>query len=133
MQKYVFLARNRKKRAFLYFFLMKVMVNCKFILIFANWKLQTLRVMANKRNLKRAINSICEVLLSETVAASLYGNEKSSEGTDALLYSILRLQLDYVSRISHVEPGMSPKKYFRNLKQEFTAEADAIIDQINNM
>jgi hypothetical protein len=67
------------------------------------------------------------------VAASLYGNDPNRDNADALLQSIIRLQSDYISRISHVEPGIMPKKYFKILRISFTKEADEIIDQINNL
>ncbi|MBQ8713484.1 MAG: hypothetical protein IJ551_11800 [Prevotella sp.] len=89
--------------------------------------------MANKRTLKHAINSICEELFAEAVAASLYGNERNQENADALLFSILKLQGNYISRVSHTEPGMKAKDYFKDLRQKFTAEADELIDQINNL
>lgn len=89
--------------------------------------------MANKRTLKHAINLICEELLAEAIAASLYGNEQHKDNADAVLYSIIRLKDNYVSRISHVEPGMKPRVYFKDLRKMFAAEVDEIIDHINNL
>ena len=89
--------------------------------------------MANKRTLKHAINLICAELFAEAVAASLYGNEKNQENADAVLHSIIRLESNYISRISHVEPGMKASNYFRDLRENFTKEADEIIDNINNL
>ena len=89
--------------------------------------------MANKRSLKHVINLICEELFAEAVAASLYGNERVKDNADALLFSIIRLQSNYINRISHVEPGMKAKQYFKDLRDKFSAEAGEIIDQINNL
>ena len=89
--------------------------------------------MANKRTLKHAINIICEELLAEAVAASLYGNEQRKDSADTIFSSILRLGNDYVSRISHVEPGMKPKLYFKDLRENFARDVDEIVDQINNL
>jgi hypothetical protein len=91
--------------------------------------------MANKRSLKQAINLICEELFAEAVAASLYGNEphKENGNAQALLSSIVRLQADYTSRISHVEPGMKATDYFKSLREKFTSEVDEMVDQINNL
>lgn len=88
-------------------------------------------IMANKRILKRAINLICGDLFAEAIAASLYGNGQHKENSDAVLHSIIRLESNYISRISHVEPGMKPKHYFKDLREKFTAEVDEIVDQIN--
>jgi hypothetical protein len=87
--------------------------------------------MANRRSLKHAINLICEELFAEAVAASLYGNTKHEENADAVLAGILRMQDDYISRISHPEPGIEPKLYFKQLREKFTAQVGEIADHIN--
>ena len=87
--------------------------------------------MANKRTLKHAINLICDELFAEAVAASLYGNNPQKENSEALLYSILRMKDDYIRRISHIEPGMKADTYFKTLRENFSKEADEIINQIN--
>ena len=89
--------------------------------------------MANKRTLKHAINLICEELFAETIAASLYGNEQHKDNADAVLFSIIRLQRNYINRISHVEPGMKPHRYFKDLREKFAAEVDEIVNHINNL
>ena len=87
--------------------------------------------MANKRTLKRSINLICEELFAECIAASLYGHNR--DGAEALLYSTLKLQSDFIRRISHPEPGMPQKQFYRILKENFVAQAGDIIDQIDNL
>lgn len=89
--------------------------------------------MANKRSLKHAINIICAELFAEAVAASLYGNQNNKENAEAVLHSIIRLESNYISRISHVEPGMKASKYFKDLRENFAKEVDEIIDTINNL
>mgnify|MGYP006988842261 CR=1 FL=1 len=87
--------------------------------------------MSNKRTLKHAINLVCDELFAEAVAASLYGNGQHEENSDAVLSSILRLHADYISRISHVEPGMRAVTYFKDLRENFTKEVNEIAEQIN--
>ena len=89
--------------------------------------------MANKRTLKRAINGICEELFTECIAASLYCNENHKENAEALLFCILKTQHNYIARVSHPEPGMPAKQYFKVLREKFAAQASELIDQINNM
>lgn len=89
--------------------------------------------MANKRTLKRAINLICGELLTDAVAASLYGNDKHRDADDALLFSIIHMQRNYIARVSHPEPGMSPKRYFLDLREKFSAEVGEVVDRINNL
>ena len=89
--------------------------------------------MANKRSLKHAINLVCDELFAEAVAASLYGNDDNQGNTEAVLYSIIRMQSDFVCRVSHPEPGMPARKYYKNLREKFTAQVSEIVDQIDNL
>lgn len=89
--------------------------------------------MANRRNLKKIINYICNDLFSECIAASLYiGNGKKRDDVNALLTSIIVLRNDYICRISHPEPGIKPKDYFNSLKTKFNVQIGEIIDNIAN-
>jgi len=87
--------------------------------------------MANKKSLKHSINLICEEIFADCIAASLYGHNRDS--AEALIFSTLKMRRDFISRISHPEPGMAPKKYYKTLKENFVAHASDIIDQINNL
>ena len=89
--------------------------------------------MANKRSLKHIINLVCEDLFSECIAASLYGNEAHKDNAEALLFSIVKMQADFICRISHPEPGMSAKLYYKDLREKFTAQVGELVDQINNL
>ncbi len=88
--------------------------------------------MANKRKLKKQINLICEGLFSECVASSLYGAEEKMENQEANLFTILQTQAHYISRISHPEPGMDAKAYYKDLREKFAAQAGEILDQLTN-
>ena len=89
--------------------------------------------MANKRQLKHAIKLICSDLFAECVAASLYGPTNLEENYEALLFSIIKMQDNYISRVSHPEPGMPAAEYYKDLKEKFNAEVDDIINQINHL
>ena len=89
--------------------------------------------MTNKRTLKKSIKLICEELFAEAIAASLYRGEEHQKNAEAVLFSIIRMQNDFTARISHPEPGMPAKAYFRDLREHFTAQASELIDQINNL
>ena len=90
-------------------------------------------MMTNKRTLKKSINFICRELFAECLAISLYNGEKAKENAEAILSSILFIHNDYVNRISHPEPGMKQKAYFKNLIESFNKHTDEIIDQIANI
>ena len=89
--------------------------------------------MANKRTLKHAINLVCDELFTEAVAASLYGNDDNQGNAEALLYSIIKTQSNFVSRVSHPEPGMPARQYYKDLTEKFSAQVSEIVDQINNL
>lgn len=89
--------------------------------------------MASKRTLKKSINYICSELFAECVANSLYNVQKDDSDAEAMLHSILAIHANYVSRVSHPEPGISPKEYYSDLTQHFNAEISDVIDQIANM
>jgi len=85
-----------------------------------------------KRTLKRNINYICREMLAECIASALYSGKPDKENVDNLLKTILKLQRDYISRISHTEPNIA-KVYYKKLKQHFHKEVDEIVDHINNL
>ena len=89
--------------------------------------------MANKRNLKRNINYVCSELFSEVVAASMYSSKATEEDVNALLASILVIQNDYVRRVSHQEPGLSPKLFYKDLVNNFNKQVSEIVDQVVNL
>lgn len=89
--------------------------------------------MANKRELKQMINNACEQLFAECMAVSLYEVKPDQETLRALLTSILLLRKDYVARISHPEPGMPQKQYYKVLLQDFKKHVNELIDQVHGL
>ena len=87
--------------------------------------------MANKRRLKKRISLICEALFAECVAVSLYGPSPNKENLQAHAFSIVKLQDYAIRRVSHPEPGIPAKKYFKDLREKFGAQVSEILDQIN--
>ena len=86
--------------------------------------------MASKRHLKQTINLICEELFAECVAASLYGQNR--ESAEALVWSTLKMRNNYIRRVSHPEPGMPVKVYYKDLKEKFSAQVSELLDQLQN-
>lgn len=86
--------------------------------------------MASKRLLKQRIDLICEELFAECVASSLYGQNR--ESAEALIYSTIKMRNNFIRRISHPEPGMAAKIYYKDLREKFAAQASELLDQINN-
>jgi hypothetical protein len=86
--------------------------------------------MASKRLLKQRINLICEELFAECVAGSLYGQNR--ESAEALIYSTIKMRNNFIRRISHPEPGMPAKVYYKDLREKFAAQAGELLDQLNS-
>lgn len=101
--------------------------------IFAVEHIKKYKDMANKRTLKHAINGICEELFAECIAASLYGAGDHKGNTDALLFTILKIQANFISRVSHPEPGIAARAYYKDLREKFSAQVSEVVDQINNL
>ncbi len=89
-------------------------------------------MITNKKDLKKTINYVCSELFAECVAVSLYSGKNDEENTKALLASIIKIHNDYISRISHPEPGMPAKLFFQDLVKNFNKEVSEIIDHISN-
>ena len=89
--------------------------------------------MSNKKDLKQIINYVCDELFAECVAASIYNGTPDPKNVESLLTNIVLLKNDFVNRISHPEPGLPAKKYYKILKQDFHEQVQEIIDCINNL
>lgn len=90
-------------------------------------------IMTNRRKLKKMINHICSDLFSECVALSMYGAKDKKDDVKAILASIIMVNSNYVRRISHPEPGMPDKVYFKDLKDKFCVQIEEITDTIANL
>ena len=90
--------------------------------------------MSNKRDLKRTINYICGDLVYRGHRRHLsIGENRDNDNTEAILTSILVMHSNYIRRVSHVQPGMPAKVYFKDLKDKFSKEVNEIVDQLNNL
>ena len=86
--------------------------------------------MANRRKLKQDINIVCGELFAECIAASLYSSDVNEDTVNNILTAILVFHDDFIRRLSHTDPGMTPKTYFNKLKADFNKEATEVVDQI---
>ena len=86
--------------------------------------------MANKRSLKKEINLVCESLMAECVAVSLYGPDEKKEIISDLFQSVVEMGDHFLSRVSYPEPGIAPKAYYKDLREKFNEQVKEILDQI---
>ena len=87
--------------------------------------------MAKKKDLKSSIHFACDDLMTACMALAL--NKDKEQAADTILIDIQKMRQDYVKRISHTEPGMAAKTYFKNVIESFTKEVERYIGLINNL
>ena len=83
--------------------------------------------MASRKELKKNINYIAGELFTECLVNSLYVPGTDKQKADELMAEILKMQDEFISRISHTEPG-NVKGFYKKLRADFNAKVDEIID-----
>ena len=82
--------------------------------------------MASRKELKKNINYIAGELFTECLVNSLYVPGTDKQKADELMAEILKMQDEFISRISHTEPG-NVKGFYKKLRADFNAKVDEII------
>ena len=84
--------------------------------------------MAKRKDLKQ----LSSALFAECLAAKLYIKGVNPHMADEVLTDILKTQDDFVSRISHTEPG-NVKGFYKQFHAEFDQKVSEIIDAIDKL
>lgn len=85
-----------------------------------------------RKDLKKHISYLCGELLAECIAAVGYSKKDNRQDVENVMLSILKMQDDWIRRLSHVEPG-STKLFFKKLREDMQKSTDEIVDQIQNL
>lgn len=85
-----------------------------------------------RKDLKKRISYLCGELLAECIAAAQYSKKDNKQDIENVILTILKLQDDWICRLSHVEPG-STKLFFKKLREEMQNRTNEIVDQIQNL
>ncbi|AVM53398.1 hypothetical protein JN06_00863 [Bacteroides zoogleoformans] len=88
--------------------------------------------MASRRNLKKSINNIAGELFAECLVYALHTRNADKKKTDDLMAEILNMQDEFISRISHTEPG-NTKAFYQKLHTDFNAKVNEIIDAMGKL
>lgn len=88
--------------------------------------------MANRRDLKKNINYICSELFAECVAMMHYNLNVKQEDVDNIMARILWMQDEFISRVSHTEPG-NVKGFYKKLRADFNAQVEEIVNSISQL
>ncbi len=86
--------------------------------------------MANKKTLKHNINCVCSELFAECLTAFVTVQKEDEEQIDAILKSIMDLQRDFTTRVSHPEPGLKASQYYSVLIDDFNKQVTEIVGNI---
>ena len=85
--------------------------------------------MAKRRELKKNVNYIAGELFSECLINSMFVPGTDKAKADELMAEILKMQDEFISRISHTEPG-NVKRRYKKFRVDFNAKVNEIIDAI---
>ena len=88
--------------------------------------------MASRKTLKKGINYIVGELFTECVYISLTLPEADKAKADKVMTDILDMQDDFVSRISHTEPG-NVKGFYKKLREDFNARVSSILEAMGQL
>lgn len=88
--------------------------------------------MASRRNLKKNVNKIVADLYGECFFQELLKPNVKAENIDAVLEDIYKLKMEFISRISHTEPG-NVKGFYKKFKEDFSKGATEIIAKIGSL
>ena len=85
--------------------------------------------MAKSRDLNKTVNYIAGELFSECLINSMFVPGTDKAKADELMAEILKMQDEFISRISHTEPG-NVKGFYKKFRVDFNAKVNEIIDAI---
>ena len=85
--------------------------------------------MAKRRELKKNVNYIAGELFSECLINSKIIPGTDKKKADELIVEIMKRQDEFISRISHTEPG-NVKGFYKKFRSDFNAKVNEIIDAI---
>ena len=88
--------------------------------------------MASRRQLKKNVNYIAGELFAECLVSSLLIPGTDKDKADQLMADILRMQDEFISRISHTEPG-NVKGFYKKFRSDFNAKINEIIDALEKL
>lgn len=88
--------------------------------------------MASRRLLKKNVNYITEELTAECIINSLCIRGIDQKKNDELIFEILKVQKEFISRISHTEPG-NVKGFYKKFRSDFNAKVEEIIDAMGKL
>lgn len=88
--------------------------------------------MASRRDLKRDINYVIGDIFTECLIYKELVPGTNAKAADELIVDLLRIDNDFIARISHTEPGKA-KEYYRTLVKDFQKQMGDVIDKLTKL
>lgn len=88
--------------------------------------------MASRRLLKKNVNYIAGELFAECLINRLYVPGADKDKADKLMAEVLDMQHEFISRISHTEPG-NVKGFYKKFHEDFSKSINDIVDKIGKL
>ena len=88
--------------------------------------------MASRRDLKRDISYVIGDIFTECLIYKelVPGTDKSA--AEKLIVDLLRIDNEFITRISHTEPGKA-KEYYRALIKDFQKQISEVLDKLTKL
>jgi hypothetical protein len=84
--------------------------------------------MASRRELKKNVSYIAGELFAECLINSI-SETANKKKADEIMTQILTVQDEFISRLSHTEPG-NVKGFYKKFRSDFDTKVNEIIDAI---
>lgn len=88
--------------------------------------------MASRRELKKNVNYIAGELFTECLINSMFIPGTDKDKADELMSEVLKMQDEFVTRISHTEPD-NVKVFYKKFRADFNAKVNEIIEAIGKL
>ena len=88
--------------------------------------------MASRRDLKRDISYVIGDIFTECLIYKelVPGTDKAA--AEKLIVDLLRIDNEFITRISHTEPGKA-KEYYRALIKDFQKQISEVLDKLSKL
>jgi len=88
--------------------------------------------MASRRGLKRDISYVIGDIFTECLIYKELVPGTNQKEAEKLIVDLLRIDNEFITRISHTEPG-NAKEYYRALVKDFQTEIGKVIDKLTKL
>lgn len=88
--------------------------------------------MASRRDLKRDISYVIGDIFTECLIYKELVPGTDKDEAEKLIVDLLRIDNEFITRISHTEPG-NAKQYYRALIKDFQKEISEVIDKLTKL